>query len=50
MIECRVCKKDKNFNQYYATGRTMDAVCKTCLNTNTEMYKEKNKRNEDYEV
>ena len=46
MIECRVCKKEKNFNQYYATCRTMDAVCKTCLNTPTEMHKEENKRND----
>ena len=46
MIKCRVCEKDKNFNQYYVTGRTMDAVCKTCLNTIAETYKEKNKRND----
>lgn len=31
MIKCKVCNKDKNYNQYFATGRSMNAVCKTCL-------------------
>ena len=32
MIECKVCHKEKNLNQYFATGRGMNKVCKTCLN------------------
>ena len=38
MIECKVCHKEKNLNQYFATGRGMNKVCKSCLNTITQTY------------
>ena len=38
MIMCKICHKEKNLNQYYATGNTMNKVCKTCLNTITQSY------------
>lgn len=40
MIKCNECNKDKNYNQYYVTGPTMYAVCKTCLNTIQEERKD----------
>ena len=43
MIECKICHKEKNQSQYYVTGRTMNKVCKTCLNTITQSYKEPNR-------
>ena len=39
MIKCKKCETDKNYNQYYVTGRGMNKICKTCLNNIT---KEKN--------
>ena len=43
MIECRVCHKEKNLNQYYVTGPSMKAVCKTCLNTIHQSYSNTNR-------
>ena len=43
MITCKVCHKDKNQNQYYVTGRGMNRVCKSCLNTIQQTYNVPNK-------
>ena len=44
MIKCNKCNKDKNCNQYYATGPSMNPICKTCLNKTAEEYVSSNNR------
>ena len=43
MIECKVCHREKNHNQYYVTGHGMNKVCKTCLNTIQQSYSNPNR-------
>ena len=40
MIKCKKCNRDKNFNDYYVTGRGMNAICKPCLKEYLEKRKD----------